>query len=104
MVFLALTVSSVYSYAQINAGALLRKGKTKQLLNLLKWELVHVISTDTHSPDKRPPQMGEAMELIESRLGRAMAEQIQNNGAELFRGEELDISPHNPRKFLGRWI
>ncbi len=92
------------AYAQINAGALLRKGQTKQLLNLLKWELVHVISTDTHSLDKRPPQMAAAMQLIESKLGNAMAEQIRNNGAELFRGTEPDIAPHNPRKFLGRWM
>lgn len=74
------------------------------MLSLLKWELVHVISTDTHSLDKRPPQMAEAMQLIESKIGKAMAEQICNNGAEIFRGSEPDIAPHNPRKFLGRWI
>ena len=92
------------AYAQINAGALLRAGQTKQLLNLLKWELVHVIATDTHSLDKRPPQMAAAMNLIEAKLGRDMTEQIIGNSAELFHGAEPDVAPHSPRKFLGRWI
>ncbi len=92
------------AYAQINAGALLRTGQTKQLLNLLKWELAHVIATDTHSLDKRPPQMGAAMKLIESKLGKGVAEQIIQNSFDLFHGAEPEVAPHSPRKFLGRWI
>ena len=92
------------AYAQINAGALLRKGQTKELLNLLKWELVHVISTDTHSLDKRPPQMAAAMKLIEQKLGRDIAAQIRKNGADLFYGAMPDVMPRCPRKFLGRWV
>ena len=92
------------AYAQINAGALLQKGQTKQLLNLIKWDLVHVISTDTHSLDKRPPKMAEAMQLIEHKLGKNAAEQIRSNGTDLFRDQELDCDPYCPRKFLGRWV
>ena len=92
------------AYAQINAGALLQKGQTKQLLNLIKWDLVHVISTDTHSLDKRPPKMAEAMQLLEHKLGRNAAEQIRSNGTDLFRDQELDCDPYCPRKFLGRWV
>lgn len=92
------------AYAQINAGALLRRGQTKQLCNFLKWELVHVISTDTHSMDKRPPQMAAAMKVIEGALGEGVAERIRCNGADLFWGKEPDIAPRCPRKFLGRWI
>lgn len=92
------------AYAQINAGALLRSGQTKQILNLLKWELAHVIATDTHSLDKRPPQMAAAMELIGDKMGKPFAEQLVNNSTELFHGTEPDVAPHNPRKFLGRWI
>lgn len=92
------------AYAQINAGALLKKGLTKQLLNLIRWELVHVISTDTHSLDKRPPHMAAAMKLIENKLGKNTAEKIRINGEELFRDQELDCVPHYPKKFLGKWV
>ena len=92
------------AYAQINAGALLQKGQTRQLLNMIKWDLVHVVSTDTHSLDKRPPQMAVAMKLIESKLGKNIAEQIRRNGTDLFYDQELDCDPYNPRKFLGRWV
>ena len=92
------------AYAQINAGAVLKKGLTKQLLNLIKWDLVQVISSDTHSMDKRPPQMGAAMELIESKLGKDVAKQLRINGEELFHDQELDCAPHCPKKFLGRWV
>lgn len=92
------------AYAQINAGALLQKGQTKQLLNLIKWDLVHVISTDTHSLGKRPPKMAEAIELIAHKLGENTAEQIRRNGTDLFEDQELDCDPYCPRKFLGRWV
>lgn len=92
------------AYTQINAGALLKKSMTKQLLNLIKWDLVHVISTDAHSLDKRPPQMAAAMKLIASKLGKDAAEQIRINGEGLFHDQELDCVPHCPKKFLGRWV
>lgn len=92
------------AYAQINAGAVLKKGLTKQLLNLIKWDLVQVISSDTHSLDKRPPQMGAAMKLIESKLGKDVAKQLRINGEELFHDQELDCAPYCPKKFLGRWV
>ena len=92
------------AYTQINANALLKAGQTKQLLKLIKWNLVHVISTDAHSLDKRAPQMGVAMKLIEQKLGKETAEWIRTNGSELFEDQELDYNPHYPKKFLGRWV
>ena len=47
------------AYAQINAGALLEPKLCKKLCKFIQWGLVHVISTDTHSPDKRPPRMAQ---------------------------------------------
>ena len=49
------------AYVQINAGALLDSPKLRRTLcKFISWQLVHVISTDTHSLDKRPPRMAEA--------------------------------------------
>ena len=47
------------AYAQINAGALLQDAKLrKKLCKFISWGLVHVLSTDTHSPDKAPAPDG----------------------------------------------
>lgn len=94
------------AYAQINAGSLLDNAKLrKKLCTFISWGLVHVISTDTHSPDKRPPRMAEAVTALEKTLDAEMAAQIIRNGDELFEDQELDnIAPHQPKKFLGRWV
>ncbi len=94
------------AYAQINASSLLKGGKTaKQLLQFIRWDLVHVVATDTHSMDKRPPRLGEAMDYITSKLGADTAEMLKENSDALFNDLELDSSdPHMPKKFLGMWI
>lgn len=94
------------AYAQINATSLLKGGKTaKQLLQFIKWDLVHVVATDTHSLDKRPPRLGEAMDYIAHKLGTDTAEMLKQNSDALFNDQELDCSdPHMPKKFLGMWV
>lgn len=93
------------AYAQINAGALLDAKLRKKLVRLISWGLVHVISTDTHSPDKRPPKMAEAVQALRRSIGDEEADTIIANGDALFCDEELDeIVPHKPQKLLGMWI
>lgn len=94
------------AYAQINAGALLKGGKTTaRLLQFLRWDLVHVIATDTHSLDKRPPRLGDAMKLVAQKQGAAVAQQLAENSDALFADQELDsCAPHEPRKVLGMWM
>lgn len=88
------------AYAQINAGALLQDAKLrKKLCKFISWGLVHVLSTDTHSPDKRPPRMAEGIQMLQKALGTEIADRIVRNGDELFDDQELDIiSPHQPKK------
>ena len=94
------------AYAQINASSLLDDAKLrKKLCKFISWDLVHVISTDTHSPDKRPPRMAEAVAELEKALGADVASRIIRNGDELFDDQELDVfSPHKPKKFLNHWM
>lgn len=94
------------AYAQVNAGTLLRGGRQRQMaVNLLKWGLVHVIASDTHSPDKRPPQLKEAMGEVQSLLGGEKAAWLGRNADALFAGREPEPADiHRPRRFLGRWI
>ena len=42
--------------------------------------MVHVISTDTHSPDKRPPRMAQGVQQLEKLLGKETAARIVRNG------------------------
>ena len=67
--------------------------------------MVHVISTDTHSPDKRPPRMAQGVQQLEKQLGKETAARIVRNGDELFHDQELDAATlHQPKKFLGMWV
>ena len=93
------------AYAQINAGALLEPKLCKKLCKFIQWGLVHVISTDTHSPDKRPPRMAQGVQQLEKLLGKETAARIVRNGDELFHDQELDaVNLHQPKKFLGMWV
>lgn len=90
---------------QVNAGTLLEKTKTsKLLLKLIQWKLVHVLSSDAHSLDKRPQNLAKGLSVVRSRLGHAEAERLIFNGESIFNGSAL--LPENiycPRKILGRW-
>ena len=68
------------AYAQINVGALLEPKLCKKLCKFIQWGLVHVISTDTHSPDKRPPHMAQGVQQLEKLLGKETAARIVRNG------------------------
>lgn len=93
------------AYAQINTGALLDEKLRKKLCKYISWGLVHFVSTDTHSPDKRPPQMAAGIRALEKTLGADVAAQIVHNGDELFDDQELDcIAPHQPKKVFGMWM
>lgn len=93
------------AYAQINAGSLLDASVRKKLFKFISWGLVHVISTDTHSLDKRPPKMRESLNVLEKKLGIPVAQEIIRNGDELFFDQELDNSrPHQPKKLFGIWV
>jgi protein-tyrosine phosphatase len=93
-------------YAQVNAQTLLRQDKRKKIvLKLLKWGLVQVICSDTHSPEKRPPRLAEAMAEIEKKLGAAAASRLEQNAKALFRGSLLqDMRIHQPKRILGSWM
>lgn len=96
---------SAGAYAQINVGSLLDAKLCKKLCKFISWGLVHVISTDTHSPDKRPPRMAQGKQQLEKVLGAETAARIVQNGDDLFHDLELEVGVlHQPKKFLGMWV
>ena len=94
------------AYIQVNAGALRpERSQRKQVLKLMKWGLVHVIASDTHSPDKRPPNLQMAMQTIRDSLGQETVDRLLRNAQTLFQGELPPDAPiHEPRRILGRWM
>ena len=60
---------------------------------------VHLIGSDGHSQDKRPPLLAAAYRRISRWAGTAAANQIcSSNGQAVLRGEPLFVSPPQPRR------
>ena len=74
---------------QINAGAVLHSNTRKQALRLIKEGYVHVLSSDTHNMNKRPPRLLEAYELIEKELGEKTVLRLLDNADRLFHGKDI---------------
>lgn len=73
---------------QVNAGSILGKGETARFVKkAIRRELVHLVASDTHSPDTRPANMVSALK----RLPRKKAEELVRNGDDVFEGKRIDI-------------
>lgn len=91
--------------AQVNAGAIIKSHASSLIMKYIKWEMVHIISTDCHSIKKRPPNMQEAFSIIDKRLGLNYKEWLIKNSIDVFNGRYIDMPViKKPRKFLGKWI
>ena len=88
--------------AQINATGLIREGHTSRWLHkLLDWNLVHLLSSDCHHPEKRPPNLREGFE----HLPPAVARRLQKNAIGVYLGNELRVpDPTEPRYRFGHWV
>lgn len=91
---------------QVNASSLLRSGSRQAMVRkFFKWNLVYVLSTDTHSMDKRPPLMSDALRKVEEWEGSQMVRYLEKNGAAVFRGDEPSLrDATKPKHLFGRWF
>lgn len=89
---------------QTNASTLVKADKTASLIRkLVSWDLIHAISSDTHSEHKRPPCMSDALAAVNSKLGEDIENRLIQNGDYIFDNYELSLNPYLPRKILGKW-
>lgn len=90
---------------QVNAGPVLEKGKrAKRNFNYLKWNLAHIMASDAHSMQKRPPNLREGLDAVSRVVGIETAKRINDNADLIFRGIQPEINEiHCPIKRLGRW-
>lgn len=71
--------------AQINASSLFIKGLAKPAEKLVQHNLAAFIATDAHSPEKRPPMMFSALELIARKFGEQYKQRLINNSERLLK-------------------
>lgn len=90
---------------QMNATSLVMHTKQRKLLfPMLRHNLIHVLSTDTHSTSKRPPMLDQAMDLVNQHCGPETAQALQTRADDLFHGRTPQLpAPVPMKKFLGRW-
>ncbi len=63
---------------------------------LLRRNLLHCMGSDTHSPDKRPPILGEAAALVEKRMGADCMRALEKNGMDLAMGRPVKADAPRP--------
>lgn len=79
-------------YAQINANTILSGARYSHLPEkLIRWGLVHVLASDAHSLHRRPPNLAHGLQAVSERLGVQVAEQLEQNAATLFSGEQPEL-------------
>lgn len=87
--------------AQINASGLIRKGHTAKLLEkFIDWNLIHLLCTDAHHPEKRPAQLKAGFDTLPVKV----QSYFQKNAINVFLGNEIrQEDPIEPRYRFGRW-
>lgn len=87
--------------AQINTSGLIRKGHTAKLLEkLINWNLVHLLSTDAHHPEKRPAQLKAGFDTLPVKV----QSYFQKNAVDVFLGNDIhQKEPVKPRYRFGHW-
>ena len=68
-----------FAEAQINCDSLLFPKLRKPCLSLLKSGYINYIATDTHSILERPPHLYEAINVLNSKLGKKETEKLLEN-------------------------
>lgn len=76
--------------SQMNAGTILDPASQKKALRLIDDGLVHVVASDAHGIDHRVPNLGEAMKVIEKKLGSRTAAELAANADKIFRNQEME--------------
>lgn len=66
-------IANGYALAHINAGGIVSKESVRICEKLIKRGYVSYIASDTHSPDRRPPQISMALQITNERMGKSVA-------------------------------
>ncbi len=75
---------------QMNADTILSGEDKKQALHLIKNGYVHVLASDAHNMDARPPHLEAAFSVIEKKLNRKIANRLKENSDAIFKGMGIE--------------
>ncbi|MBR5754174.1 MAG: capsular biosynthesis protein [Clostridia bacterium] len=91
---------------QANATPLLEGGEDgRSIKKLIDWNLVKVLSSDAHHPERRPANLGTGIIYVADTMGNERARELLQNGNRIFKGEEVIArAPIEPHKRLGKWV
>lgn len=91
---------------QMNASTILNhKFYSTKYLKLIKWNLVHILASDAHSLQRRPPNLSDAIRIVSDCLGKTVAEELCWASHLIFNGIHPEFKPaYCPKKILGRWM
>lgn len=101
------------AYGQITTGSLLGefgRDVAEFSADLVRRRLVHVLASDSHDVEARPPELRGAVEAVASLAGEAYARLMTLDiPRALLDGREPDLPPPDPapaprRSFFGRWF
>ena len=85
--------------AQMNAGFALRGGR-RRVLQYAQWGLVHLLASDAHHPEWRPPNLAEGY----NSLPGALAGQLMTNAEAVFADRPIKCpEPIRPERHWGKW-
>ncbi len=74
------------AYIQCNADFFINKFACRTALKLLKKNLIHVLGSDAHNLDSRPPLLGSAVSRIKKKLPQQCLDNIKQNQKMLIKG------------------
>ncbi len=76
-------ISDGYALGQMNAYAPLRFKTRRIARRLIKDGYISFIASDSHSQDKNPPRIGEALKIIENKIGRSFSQKLRQNSEDI---------------------
>ena len=65
---------------QVNASFFLRRSTASMAVRMLRRDQIHLLGSDCHNMDMRPPNLGPALQAIRRRLGDEAIDRILLNG------------------------
>lgn len=65
---------------QVNASFFLRRSTASMAIRMLRRDQIHLLGSDCHNMDMRPPNLGPALQVIRRRLGDEAIDRILRNG------------------------
>ena len=70
---------------QVNASSFTNRQYSRTLKKLITQDVISFLATDTHSKEHRPPQLREALSIIENKYGNDYKQKLCKNSEELFK-------------------